>query len=1153
MRVCVVAGLAAFATAGAAQETGRPGPPGSSAAANGSGASMSVGQQPAAAALDRMVSLDLRDVELNVALKEINRQANLGLAYSPRVVPVDRRVTIRGEHLTAGEALRAVLRGTGVEAVVSAAGTVMLVRRARTEERTSSADAPVASLVAGRVRDAATGKPLEYVLVSIVDSTISVSTHTTDSGVYVLRDVPPGEHTVRARLIGFKPAEQTVVVADLRPLELHFELELSGSRLQEVVSTATGARRRLELGSDITVIDADSIVRTQPIASVTDLLEGRVPGMVIQRTSGAPGDPARIRLRGASSPRLSNDPIVVVDGIRVYSEQSGDRGGNLAGAQDADGNYATPSPLDYLDPNSIQTIEVLKGPSAATLYGQDAANGVIVITTKKGRAGPPRWTASAERGMTEMVGSYPDLMLRWGHATADNAVVFCPINDRVGGSAGSPTCLADSVVTFQMLNDPALTVLDQGTRTAVTLGVSGGSQALTYSVTGSFRDEVGLVKLPGYESARYLAEEGGRPPDWMQRPQNLTQWGAASRLTAQIGDRADISLSANLSRTEQQRSELEQQLGSLMSTYLDRSSGTYYVGGAFLGSIEALDATELLTGYQERATAVATQFTNGVNLNWRPLSWLTTTADAGLNVIQRADEIFLPVGFGSSERPDDGRLQLGQGTSVVSTVNLRALAGVPVGRGFRLQLATGVNYSGTSTEDLVGDVRGLSEGTEAPSPGSEILRLNRTRVDGATFGWYIEPSISHRRFWLSTGLRLDGGNTFGTKLSLPAFPKLSLSYLVSDEPFFPFKDLIPVLRVRLAYGQAGRQPGPTDRLRLYGSKTPVLVDDEIVDGVLLEKLGNTELKPERSTEIEGGLDADLFDDRLTLGLTGYQKTTRDAMLAVPLAPSVYGDFVTVLENIGVIRNTGFEASLGAQVLRTDPITWGLQLAVSQQRNEVVRLGAGVEPFYTEGAAGGEGGLRVAAGYPLFGRWTRPILGYADANDDGVLERNEVLLGDTAVFVGGTLPDYTANLSTTVSLMRGMFSVTAAFQYEDGMTQRNEVAQRLSVFSSGWNDSTASLDEQAATMNAATEYNWIQTVSTLRFNSLAVTYNVPSRMAQRVGARALSVSMQGTNLGIHTNYRGLDPNVNARATGNGVTDSGVLPRPRTWQLRVSATY
>ena len=182
----------------------------------------------------------------------------------------------------------------------------------------------------------------------------------------------------------------------------------------------------------------------------------------------------------------------------------------------------------------------------------------------------------------------------------------------------------------------------------------------------------------------------------------------------------------------------------------------------------------------------------------------------------------------------------------------------------------------------------------------------------------------------------------------------------------------------------------------------------------------------------------------------------------------------------------------------------------------------------------------------------PILGYSDGNGDGVLEPSEVLYGDTAVFVGGTLPNYTANLATTLSFFRGALAVSADFQYQDGMTQRNDVGRRLAPFTRGWNDPSAPLAEQLSVVDLL-GYSAIQTVNTLRFNSLALTYNLSRRVAQRVGAEALSLSVMGTNLGLHTNYRGLDPNVNAFATGNAVLDTGVLPQPRTWQLRVNASY
>jgi len=359
----------------------------------------------------------------------------------------------------------------------------------------------------------------------------------------------------------------------------------------------------------------------------------------------------------------------------------------------------------------------------------------------------------------------------------------------------------------------------------------------------------------------------------------------------------------------------------------------------------------------------------------------------------------------------------------------------------------------------------------------------------------------------------------------------------------------------VSYGRAGRQPGPKDRLRLYTTPAQVFAGGQSVTGAGLLTLGNTEVRPERSKEFEGGFDTDLLDSRLRLSITGYYKSTDDALLSIPVAPSVYGNSVTITKNIGLTRNTGLELALGADVIRSGPVTWQTNLTLSQRRDVLVRLAPGVEPFYTSSAGNG---IRMAPGYPLFGRWSKPILGYADANGNGVLEREEIQVGDTAVYVGPTLPNYDATVSTTLSLWRGAVTVNAGFTYQDGFSQRNEVARQLATFSRGQQDPTAPLAEQAAmadleTGNLTTDYNYIQTVNTFRFNTLGVSYRVPALVARRLGAEQLSLSLQGANLGLWTNYRGLDPNVNAFGTGNGVTDTGILPQPRTWQLQIRATY
>jgi TonB-linked SusC/RagA family outer membrane protein len=1088
--------------------------------------------------LARRVSLDLRNVPLRDALREINRQAQLGLAFTPRVVPVDRPVSIHADSITASDALARVLRGTGAHAVQTSTGSVMLVRD---DSMTPAAPDSVFGVVVVKVTDTTTSAPLAGVVIGIRGTTLMGTTN--ESGLAAIARVPVGYRIVTVRHVGYLPEEQQVVVAEAQTVRVDFAMKLGMTRLQQVVTTATGPRRRLELGNDITVVNADSIAATQPIRSVSDLLATRVPGLVAQTTTGAPGDPTRIRLRGLHSVLQSNDPIVIVNGIRVYAEQSAARSSNLATPQAGNGYRApvpAPSPLDQIDPNSIETIEVLKGPSAATLYGADAANGVIVITTKKGRPGPARWSAHIDYGQTTMPGSYPAGYFWWGHRMGSYDSQFCRITDQ--------TCVRDSLVRFQLLNDPRYSVLGTGDRTAGTVGVSGGSENLTYSVTGSLSDEIGLLTLPSTEATRYVAAQGTAPASWMRRPHHYRSWGANTMLSARLSRTADVSLTASLNRSNQQRSTLETQLGSLMRTYPDSVDGLggYYQANQFGGFTFV---RSIFGDFYRRITDVSTTFTNGASLNWRPRSWLTGSADVGINFVSRDDQMALPTGiaFFANGLDSAGEASIGRGTTLMRTVNARLTATAPLPAGFKLQTAAGVNYTGTSIADFFATGRGLRPGTSSLNGATEVQAPSEQRSDLATFGWYIEPTISHKRLWISTGLRLDGGSTFGSHATLPLFPKVSVSYLISDEPFFPLKNLFNTLRLRAAYGHAGVQPGVTDRLRLY-DQAPVWADSQFVNGTVIRTLGNTDLKPERSRELEGGFDADFLDDRVSVGLTGYRNTRLDALIHVPIPPSVDGGLAgSVLKNVGVIRNTGWELELGVEPFRGDAFGWGVRFMASQNHNKVVSLAPGVVPFGTLDA-------RVVAGYPLYGRWARPILGYQDLNGDGKIESYEVQIGDSLVFMGESEPNYEATFSTHFTFFRSALRIDADFHYENGLTQYNQTALDNQIFSRALNDSTTPFGQQAAVaVMTQTSYGLMQTVNTLRFNSLNVSYAVPRRVARRLGTDALSVSVQGSNLGLFTNYRGKDPNVNAYGSGNSVVDTGMLPTPRTWQLRVSATY
>lgn len=1116
---------AAFGLTGFALAQGAEATPASSASAP-SPARAAAGDRAQAAVLpfERRVTLDVRGVTIDSALASIATQARVTFVYTDKVVPPQRRVTVRVTDVTVRRALEVVLGGMGIEA--REIGEQVVLSRGRKGARAElQSVAPDSGYVFGVVRDSLTGKPLRGAVIDVEGTTIRFVTEG-DSGAFSF-NVPTGMRTIVVRMLGYKRSERKVVVV-VGSVRADFALELGLTRLQEVVTTATGPRRRMDLPNDVTVLDVDSIVATQPVTSVTDLLATRVPGLTVQHTSGAPGDPARLRLRGASSISRSNDPIVIVDGVRVYYDQSGSRGENLA--HGLINEYGAPSPLDQLDVHSIETIEVLKGPSAATLYGADAANGVIVITTKKGRPGPARWTVSAARGLSYIPGRYPESYLLWGHDYTGSPVI-CSLSVDCGAGR-------DSLVRFQALNAPDLTVLDRGASTNLTLGVTGGTSGLTYSLTGSDDEDTGPLKLPGLEANRFETLHGYAAPSWMRRPETLSRWSATGRVTAQVSPKLDASFTTTLTRENQQRSSLEQQLAELMSTYVDRTTQTYYRCEAV--GCDVVPA--LVPDFYERATDQSTNFTNAGALNWRPTTWLTANADAGINVIARADEVLLPRDMLDTL----GRLSTVRGSSMMNTVNVRFLATAPLPKGFRFQLATGANYTKTAIADLGNSVTGLVPGTSGINGATQVDAPSETVNDVTNLGWYVEPTLAHKRFLLDAGIRLDGGSTYGTHVKLPTFPKLGGTWLISDERWFPLKRMFSTLRLRAAYGHAGVQPAIADRLRLFAGS------DGFVDGrgtpiTTISTLGNTQLKPERSTELEGGFDADLFDDRFAVSLSGYRKVRKDALLDIPVAPSVYG-YATVWKNIGVVLNTGFEATMTTQLVRTDPVSWSWTLGVSRNRNVVVSLAPGMAPIDMGG------GQRVVAGYPLFGMWAKPIKGYADANGDGIIQPAEVQVGDSLVYLGSSMPNYDATFQTTVSLLRGALTVDAGLAYEDGLTQVNETVYHDRFVARAASDPTAPLGEQAAIAALdRTDYGLIQTVNTLRFNSLSVAYHASPALARRVGASAFSLALQGTNLGLHTNYRGKDPDVNAFTTGNGVLDTGVLPQPRTWRLALSASF
>ncbi len=1107
--------------------------------------------------LGRVIALHLDRTPIRAALDTIAARGRLRLNYSPRRLPADKVVTIATDRITIRDAFAAVLDGTGLDVFIEETGRVVL---APVEPGAASPTAraghgrmrQAAGNVAGRVTDAATHAPLDQVAVRIEGPGLGAVT--ASDGRYAIRNIPPGTYRVTARRVGYTPFAQTVTVAQDSTAAADFALAAAPTRLNEIVTTGAGQQRRVELGNAIATINADSVARQAPVTDITDLISGRAANVQILATAGIVGDGPAIRIRGRSSITGSNDPIVFVDGVRVDARPGGvsDVFYNL-------GASPTPSRLNDLNPNEIESIEVLRGPSAATEYGTDAANGVLVIKTKHGEVGPPRWDVGTEQGITTMPATFPLQYHSWGHTTgATPTPVACPVVSSYGGPGrDAGTCVLDSITTWQPLDHPATSIFGTGGRHAYNLQFSAGTPRVRYFAAGSVTDELGVLRMPPAEQQRKQRELGSAIPGDARYPNAEHQASLRGQATATLGSNAEASASTAYLATTQRAPDIYNLLvGALVGPgYRDSLSGYGPVG---------YPPGDLLLHHDLESTS---RITSSLSATWHPATWLSLRGTAGLDDARRSNLVlllpnqdesftgfFLPGGYRSTGTYGTG----------VYTADVGTVVTLPLASWLGSKTAVGVQYYDTRNRGTSIAVTNIGTGNPTLNGGTVYFNDILERADEAlTLGTYVDQTLSMAdRLYLTGALRLDAGSGFGKSYNSALYPKASLSWVISQEPH-------NLLRLRAAYGQSGVQPQPGAALRLY-TPSPGYVNGTVLAGDTVSAFGNPRLRPERSSEIESGADIGLFANRLTLELTGYIKTTTDALVNVPIEASLGGGGLQ--ENLGKIRNRGVEAAVTAHPVDVRAIGWDVTLSGSVNDNKVVTLGSGVLPI--DQSSRYNNPYRQIPGYPLYGFWAQPLT-YRDLNHDGIIEPNEFTLGDSVTFQGSSIPIRELSLNTGVSLLNHRVRVSTQIDHRGGQKLVNTAA-----WFNDWSTSARDLNSpqgvplamqaravEAAINSALFRINsgYVENATFTRWRELSVAYFVPDHLAAAVHARTASITLAARNLALWTHYTGADPEVNSGSSLSYVTlagrlttglnhdvvaDYGAVPQTRYWTLKVA---
>lgn len=918
-------------------------------------------------------------------------------------------------------------------------------------------------------------------------------------GSYRIAAVPAGPVTVIAQRLGYQRAARQVRVNEGETAVVEFSLEPLAQSLEDIVVTPTGEMRRREVGNAISAVDAADVTPAT-VKNMSEMLSARAPGVVVLQSSGTTGMGSRIRVRGSNSVSLSNEPIVFVDGVRVSNDAS---------AMSFETGGDAPTRLNDLNPDEIAGVEIVKGPAAATLYGTDAANGVIWITTKRGRAGATSWNFFTEQGMLNDVATYP---ASFRGVTSANDV--CRLSDVAAGR-----CTQSSVQSLNPLEDSRMSPFRTGAVEQYGLSATGGRDAMRFYLSSDLKRESGV--LPGNSLRRASVRSN-------------FDFALNRTLTAAVSTgfvRSDLAFPLNGNY----------ELGLIGNGLASQGSPAILGGWGFF-------PVEQLISVDNRQTV--NRLTGAVRLDWTPRSAWRNRLNVGLDRFTRDDDEFFPTGRAPAWLGyNNGARFANRFVSETYTLDLLSSVSFNLRPDLRGESSAGAQYVQEALTGRYASGRQLVAGSRSIRAAA-ITEGSESTLENKKAGVFLSQELAFRdRVFVTAAVRADDASAFGRSYNLVAYPKLSGSWVLSEESFFPAVPGLSSLRFRAAWGKSGLQPGSIDALRFY-QPVPVAMGGQNVTGVTFGNLGNPLLKPEQSAELESGFDAQFLDGRLGAELTYYTKRTTDALVFRIMPPSL-GVSNGRFENLGSVRNSGFEAGLNARVAERENLSWDLTLNGSLNSNKLLSLGAGIPPINL-------GVQRHAVGYPLGGFWARPIQSFRDANGDGIIAASEVTVGATPVYLGSPFPRQQLSVGNTIGLA-SRFRVKGLLEYRGGNKLYNNTGQWRSIqgITRAQNVATAPLADQAREVAATflgTNAGFIEDASFWKLREVSIAVDVPTRWAAQLRAKTAALTLAGRNLATWTNYSGLDPEINQAGQSNfGATDFMTQPPVRYLTARVNLSY
>ncbi len=1028
-----------------------------------------------------------------------------------------------------------------------------------------------AQQITGRVVDAQNGEPLAAVQVFIAGSGIGALSQ--QNGRYLLLNVPAGTHTLSAERIGYQAVTAEVTVAAGETAVADFRLTEQALGLDEIIVTGTpGGTQRRAIGNTVTSVTAAELTRDVSFTQVQDVLQGRSPGVRIAAVNGVIGSGADVDVRGVGTFNLGRNPLIYVDGIRVNNDGA---------AGPATGGERVVNVFNDFNPADIESIEIIKGPAAATLYGTEASAGVIQIITKRGQEGDAQFDVSIRQGVNFIRDPQGRTGTQW---TCTDA--FAPPCSPDGTDLGSGGPGAGGrLVAFNMPRDldeildlgteacarslddpmcwnqywtkgpvsegkwPQENIFQYGQSQTYDLGVRGGTSAVRYFLQASYTEDDGIV--------------------WYN-------WNNVFRGRANVGvvfnENFSLDVSAGYIQGDTRFSNPASGEGGMFTEF---GWGVGYCIPTISNGDPTTNPCPRILGFQEHlptdhqqveATRDFKRFTGSATLNFTQGDWLSARAVVGLDqgwdengVLYPIDTRQEPVYFRDFRQNKTGSIQIERPHNTSMTVDMSATVNYDLTDDLSTATSAGAQYYETRREEFTNNSQDFASPlsrtiNQTPVTSAEILY---SYVENKSAGFYVQEQLSWQdRLFVTGAVRWDDNSAFGTareggaEWAPEVYPKVSGTWVISEEGFWTI-EAINSLRLRGAWGKAGRQPSTFAGVNTFG------VIAGMGGGSALDptSVGNQDVGPEVGTEIELGFDYALFEDRLSGEFTWFSQSNRDALLDVIVPPS-FGSGNEVQRNVGRIDNWGWEATLSTRLYESPSFSFSMDFQGAHTMNEIISLGD----------FPGSNNIRIGWPYPNQtddryvldaqydpngphrDEWGRTISANCDSGvvigggdqSDKTGQYGVVLGGPPApcasvpyrILAGPNFPTYTWSVSPQITLLNNMFQVHALFDGAYGIMKDDDTQSWNDRYNSSY-DARCQCDPAFAVGDRYRSYftQGYFDGDFWKLREVGVRYNPPESLAQMVGAERASLSFSArevATLWVKQDYLGIDRGGN---TGN----------------------